>query len=207
MPARTRPSSAVKEYSVNVAGDNGWQDPDIEHVASPLGFGDHRCEAAKSPVRRQLPIETHDAEGHLFSLLQQELGGVWRFSWPGVETLQFQQELLDVQARLDTVERAVNRITARHGTALEQVEEGFVGALRRIGDVHCVAAVEDAEGYRVVTFMDGWNIEAERAVYRAEYDFLRTAGDILIDFLLIPNADEETITEASSQMTVLYYRQ
>ena len=107
---------------------------------------------------------------------------------------------------LSLIEHTLAQFTQQQTAALEQIRQHFVEMLKETKDIRCIAVAADAAGYQVVTFLEGWDIETERAIYRAEYDFLRAVEGPLIDFVLIPNANEETLVSRTSEMTVLYSR-
>jgi hypothetical protein len=79
--------------------------------------------------------------------------------------------------------------------------------LAGIPSVLGAAVEEEDDGWRVWTFMSGWDRVDEKAVYAAERETLWAPGAVPVRFLLEPESTAEDFEAAIAEMIVTFRRQ
>ena len=122
------------------------------------------------------------------------------------KTSELAREVESLRDRMDQVEDRVLFAPLRPPVAPPVLGEVFAPRLASIPQVIGAALEEEADGWTVITFLEGWDDSAERAVYAAEWAALRSPIAAPIHFQLRPRATAESFAAEARKMTVLYRR-
>jgi hypothetical protein len=123
------------------------------------------------------------------------------------KTSELAREVESLRDRVDRLEGHLLSGPARLATPTPVLQEHFVPLIAHLPDVIGVAVEEDLDGWRVWTFLAGWDRGQEKAIYAAEYETLRALeGSLAVRFLLEPESTPQGFEARAAEMAVLFRR-
>lgn len=189
--------------SLEIAEDTNWSHDPSRSWYSPV-TEKHGDLPASLNLKLLDPLDL-DVDEQTIRNMQEASQGSWVFAYP-FELSDLRHHITMLEERLERVETALGELTQYKADFIRQLEEHFVSRVKDIPTVRCVALEEGPDGYDVLIFLEGWEDEAEHAIYRAEYEALEILPDVPVDFVVIPDADEEAVMMQTSETTLLYSR-
>ena len=122
------------------------------------------------------------------------------------KTSELAREVESLRDRMDRIEGHLASSSAEGTDPVPLLREHFAPALAVIGDVIGAAVEGSVNGWRVVTYLRGFDPQPEEAVYDAEFSMMPILGRFPLHFLLQPHATPERFEADAADMTVIYRR-
>ena len=123
------------------------------------------------------------------------------------KTSELEREVESLRDRVDRLEGHLACSSSEGADPLPLLREHFAAALTAIPDVIGAALEEVHDGWRVWTYLAGWERPDEKAVYAAEYETVLALGAVPLQFVLEPESSAQEFEASTAGMTVIYRRQ